>query len=69
MVNLGATDYITKPFHVDLIKETVAKVLEMAHVRESEREGDSTNNLTSANDLAEPYNFIVFNQLLEMEVG
>ena len=29
LVNLGATDYITKPFNVDLIKLTVAKVLEM----------------------------------------
>ena len=29
LVNLGAADYITKPFHVEAIKATVAKVLEL----------------------------------------
>ena len=33
LVDLGADDYITKPFNVDLIKITVAKVLRMAKLR------------------------------------
>lgn len=34
LVRLGAVDYITKPFNVDVVKVTVAKLLEMRRLRE-----------------------------------
>ena len=38
-INMGAADYVTKPFNVDLIKLTVAKVL--AKVRVDQRKDEA----------------------------
>ena len=71
LVNLGAADYITKPFDTDLIKVTVAKVLEMkrlgawsgqARAMPAEKPRDS-------DDLTGVLTFEVFMRLLETEVG
>ena len=37
LVRLGAVDYVTKPFNVDLIRVTVAKHLEMSRVQTQDR--------------------------------
>ena len=69
LVNLGATDYITKPFNIDLIKVTVAKVLEMQKARRSDQEVDSAMPMAPYIGITEPYHPDLFSQLLEKEVG
>ena len=68
-LSLGATDYITKPFNIDLIKVTVAKVLEMHKTRRTDREGDSPMPLIPYGGITEPYNPDLFRQLQEKEIG
>ncbi len=71
LVNLGAADYITKPFNVDLIKVTVAKVLEMKKIRggggapvvEASQATPGVDGLTDA------FNYSMFNVLLQNEIG
>ena len=41
LVRLGAADYIAKPFNVDVLKVTVAKLLEMRRVREEPTDEDT----------------------------
>ena len=54
LVKLGATDYITKPFNVDLIKVTVAKVLEMRKGERAATRPDLPSHLPSAAELQNP---------------
>ena len=42
LVKIGADDYITKPFNVDLVKVTVAKLLEMRQADGESPGGDSS---------------------------
>ncbi len=69
LVNLGASDYITKPFNVDLIKVTVAKVLEMKRLRgvtpglEPSEDSPPGDGVTGACSEA------IFGEMLEREVG
>ncbi len=41
LVRLGAGDYLTKPFNVDVVIVTVAKLLEMGRVNREPKSGDS----------------------------
>ena len=41
LVRLGAGDYLTKPFNVDVVIVTVAKLLEMGRVNGEPKSGDS----------------------------
>ena len=41
LVRLGASDYIAKPFNVDVLRVTVAKLLEMRRVREELTDEDT----------------------------
>lgn len=69
LVSLGASDYITKPFNIDLIKITVAKVLAR---REFDAETTSRSmpiGRAPSYEIAEPYNFMLFNQMLEREIA
>ena len=74
LVNIGASDYITKPFNVDLIKVTVAKVLAQSK-RAFQQKNPSQDDDSPAEDIpaidgvTETYNFRLFNQLLENEVA
>ena len=43
LVSMGASDYITKPFNVDLIKVTVAKIMTMSHAAASAPDNSSTD--------------------------
>jgi diguanylate cyclase (GGDEF)-like protein len=69
LVNLGAADYITKPFNVDLIKVTVAKILAMNKMRGVAYDGESAQQAVAVDVATGTYNFALFNQLLENEVG
>ena len=69
LATLGAADYFTKPFNVDLIQITVAKVLAQYDFAQGRyRTGDS-HRPASAESTAEPYDSTVFSQLLEKEVA
>ena len=67
LVKLGATDYIAKPFNVDIIKITVAKVLTMSEL--SKKALGSYGSDMPATGLTEPYKPAVFDQFLEKEVA
>ena len=69
LVNLGAADYITKPFNVDIIKITVAKVLEMKKVRNRPPESESANETGGFDPATGVYSQSIFYQLLSNEVG
>ena len=69
LVNLGASDYITKPFNVDLIKVTVAKVLEMKRIR-GVTPGLEPSGASPAGDaVMSAYSEAAFGEMLEREVG
>ena len=67
LVELGANDYITKPFNVDLIKVTVAKVLRMTSL-ESGAHGSGSRSLAAGDGLSEPYGYRLFVLMLEKEL-
>lgn len=70
LVNLGAADYITKPFNVDLIKITVAKVMELKRVRGAAGpKMGSAAPVASIDTLTGTYNLHLFDRILEQEVG
>ena len=69
LVSLGASDYITKPFNVDLIKVTVAKVLELKRVRGATPGPDPSKDSPAVDDMAGVYSETVFGEMLEREVG
>ena len=70
LVNLGAADYITKPFNVDLIRVTVAKVLEMRKVRGGGGVVVEASQATPGVDgLTDAFNYSMFNVLLQSEIG
>jgi PleD family two-component response regulator len=69
LVSLGASDYITKPFNIDLIKITVAKVLaQREFFAESQIQVEKISQAIP-DSIVEPYNFMLFNQMLEREVA
>jgi PleD family two-component response regulator len=69
LVSLGASDYITKPFNIDLIKITVAKVLaQREFFAESKTQIDNINQ-SVPDSVIEPYNFMLFNQMIEREIA
>lgn len=69
LVNLGAADYITKPFNVDLIKVTVAKVLELKRVRGLTPGLEPSQDSASADGVTGTQNEAVFGEMLEREVS
>jgi diguanylate cyclase (GGDEF)-like protein len=68
LVNLGAADYITKPFNVDYIRLTVAKVLEMKKVWQASNRVGMPTDLPTIDAVTGAYNFAMFNQLLDNEL-
>ncbi len=69
LVSMGAADYITKPFNVDLIKVTVAKVLAMSHTASSVASNSSTDSFGSWDAERGAYNLQIFSGLLDNEVA
>lgn len=70
LVNLGAADYVTKPFNVDTIKITVAKVIESKKVREAASNTQKqASKLSGFDEATGVYSVNLFSQLLENEIG
>ena len=69
LVNLGAADYIAKPFNVDLIRMTVAKVLQMQHLKAMTAKDSPTESLPAVDGGTDTYNFSMFSNLLNNEIG
>ena len=69
LVSLGASDYITKPFNIDLIKITVAKVLAQREFFSKSQVQIEKINQSIPDSIVEPYNFMLFNQMLEREIA
>lgn len=67
LVSMGAADYITKPFNVDLIKVTVAKVLAMSKAVSSSNDS-SGNDSGSVDPVTGAYSLQMFFGLLDNEV-
>ncbi len=68
LVNLGAADYLTKPFNVDVVRITVAKVMVMAKSRKRTESQDETED--SLKDKATgTYSSQLFDELLTTEIG
>ena len=64
-MNLGAADYISKPFNVDVIKMTVAKVLEMRRSRAAASGAPTSEGLDSLTRLC---GVTIFTGILEKEI-
>ena len=69
LVNLGAADYIAKPFNIDLIRMTVAKVLQMWHIKTISQKNSPKENTSAVDGGTDTYNFAMFSNLLNSEVG
>ena len=67
LANLGAADYITKPFNVDLMKLTVAKALAMRKAV-GPRWGTPTDRVGPIEGFPEVHDFDLFSKLLKNEV-
>ncbi len=69
LVRLGSADYITKPFNVDLIKLTVAKILEMKNIKGKTQCAETPQQSSSIDQTTKTYNGPLFLELLHGEVG
>lgn len=68
LASLGAADYVTKPFNVDLIQITVAKVLALHDFAQSRNRGEDPRRLAGSEGTAGLYDGTIFTQLLEQEI-
>jgi diguanylate cyclase (GGDEF)-like protein len=69
VINLGAAEYITKPFNVDLLKLTVAKVLEQKNVDQGKDELKSPARVPGIHEITSAYNSVLFIDRLESELA
>ena len=69
MIKLGAADYVVKPFSVDVAKATVAKVLELRRQLTVASGARSPENAPAVDSVTRAYNFQIFVDLLETELG
>ncbi len=69
LVNLAAADYIAKPFNVDVIRRTVAKVLEMRELRRATDSDEPAESYPAVDAETDTFNLGMFNVLLENGVG
>ena len=68
LVELGANDYITKPFNIDVIKVTVAKVLQMTRLEAGALAVGPSRSFDGGGSLSEPYSYDLFVRMLEKEL-
>ena len=64
----GATDYITKPAHIDHVRIVVAKTLERRRLQQLARDGQYYRKLSQVDGLTDLYNHKFFHQLLDAEL-
>lgn len=69
LVKLGASDYITKPFNVDLIKVTVAKVLAMKRSRGNDPGVGTSDKVSAIDSSTDAYSAQIFTRMLHNEVA
>ena len=69
MIRLGAADYVVKPFNVDLVKVTVAKVLELRRQLDAAFGAGSAENIPAVDSVTGAYNLPAFVDLLETELA
>ena len=69
LVELGANDYITKPFNIDVIKVTVAKVLRMTRLKAGALAVGPSRSFDGGGSLSEPDSYDLFVRMLEKELG
>ena len=65
LIDLGAADYIPKPFNIDLIKVTVAKVLRM---RDRFKAQADVGEVPAIDSLTESFNLAAFHRILDEEL-
>ena len=68
LASLGAADYVTKPFDVDLIRITVAKVLALHDFAEDRHQYGDRRHQASSEGTPGPYDSTIFSQLLQKEI-
>ncbi len=68
LVNLGAADYISKPFDTNLIKLTVTKLVQMRRMRQAAR-GNAVQATNTIDTETGAYVRDLFVRLVEVEVG
>ncbi len=68
LINLGAADFISKPFNVDLIKLTVAKVLGMRRRHAEAQAPEARDQVAAIDGTTGLYNSQLFARILDEEV-
>ncbi len=68
MIRLGAADYIVKPFNVDVVQGTVAKILELRQLAAGS-EAPTPEDSAAVDSVTGAYDFQTFVDLLETELG
>ena len=69
LIEMGAVDFLTKPFNVDMIRLTVAKILKMSRSRSLAQAEGGTDQLAAIDGETQAYNLRLFGELLERELG
>ena len=69
MIRLGASDYLVKPFDIDWVKVTVAKVLEMRMHLDLASSKGSLKDVPGIDSSTGVYNLLIFADLLQAEIG
>jgi diguanylate cyclase (GGDEF)-like protein len=65
----GATDYLPKPFPLELLRLVVGRALQAQRLAERAQQADLYEKLAHTDGLTELYNYRFFQQLLRMELN
>jgi len=68
-INLGAADYLPKPFPLDLLRLVVGRTLHAQRLAERARQADLYEQLAHTDGLTQLYNYRFFQQRLSVEVN
>ena len=69
MVRLGATDYIAKPFDLDLLELTIIKALEFRRHLDAASRAGGTDTIPITDSATGVYNLQAFIDLVDVELG
>jgi diguanylate cyclase (GGDEF)-like protein len=68
-MKLGASDYLPKPFPLDLLRLVVRRALQTQRLAERAQQADLYEKLAHTDGLTELYNYRFFQQLLNVELN
>jgi diguanylate cyclase (GGDEF)-like protein len=68
-MKLGATDYLPKPFPLELLRIVVGRTLQAQRLAERAQQADLYEKLAHTDGLTELYNYRFFQQLLNVELN